>query len=178
MIGKLPVLGFALVTAVSSQALAREPHPSQRGPAAYGSYGGPGNYGGYGGRGDHGGRGGYDGRDGRGSWRAQTDVDLRYADLNRDGWVTMQEALDSGRQVFHRKDRNNDRVLTRREVGRPGVRQEDRNDDGRVTMHEHQRNLRAQFARLDTNRDGFLARYELGLEPPRPNRPVGWWSYR
>ena len=173
MIGKLPVLGFALVTALSSQALAREPHPSQRGPGAYGND--------YGNRGNYGGRGDY-GRDGRGGWRAehsaQAEVDLRYADLNRDGWVTMQEALDSGRQVFHRNDRNNDRVLTRHELGRPGVRNEDRNDDGRVTMHEHQRNLRAQFARLDTNRDGFLARYELGLERPRPNRSVGWWNYR
>lgn len=176
MIGKLPVLGFAFVTALSSMAMAREPHYSQRAPGGYDNHGG--NYGG------RGGYDGYDGRDrgGRGGWRAeqsaQTDVDLRYADLNRDGWVTMQEALDSGRHVFHRSDRNNDRVLTRHEVGRPGLRQEDRNNDGRVTMHEHQRNVRAQFARLDGNRDGFLARYELGLERPRPNRSVGWWNHR
>jgi hypothetical protein len=174
MIGKLPVLGFAFVTALSSVALAREPHHSQRGPAGYDNRGG--NYGG-----NYNGRGGHDGR-GRGGWQAeysgQTEVDLRYADLNRDGWVTMQEALDSGRQVFHRSDRNNDRVLTRHEVGRPGLRQEDRNNDGRVSMQEHQRSVRAQFASLDGNRDGFLARYELGLERQGPNRSVGWWNRR
>jgi hypothetical protein len=180
MIGKLSVLGFAFVTALSSMAVAREPHHPGRGPAAYGNpggYDGPGNYG----------RGGYDGRDGRGydgrgggraEYSAATQVDLRYADLNRDGWVTMQEALDSGRQVFWQRDRNRDRVLTRYEVGGDGLRRGDRNDDGRVTLQEHQRRVRAQFARLDDNRDGFLARYELGLEGPRPNRSVGWWNRR
>src|SRR5262245_53888073 len=101
MIGKLPVLGFSLVTAVSSQALAHEPH---------------------------------------GSWQqhrhdgyapAVAQVDLRYSDLNRDGVVTMQEALESGRQVFRRQDRDNNWVLTRHEAGGPGFRSDDRNNDGR-----------------------------------------------
>jgi hypothetical protein len=110
------------------------------------------------------------------SGRAQ--VDLRYADLNRDGWVTMAEAIDSGRHVFRQSDRDNDRVLTRYELGRPGVRRDDRNNDGRVTMNEYQRAVRARFASLDTNRDGVLARYELGLEPRRGTRSAGWWSQR
>src|SRR5690554_4197587 len=71
MIGKLPLLSFALVTALSSVAVAREPHPSQRAPSAYGNPGGSyGNYGNYGGRGNHGGPGGYDRRDGRDGWWA------------------------------------------------------------------------------------------------------------
>src|SRR5690606_18257842 len=98
---------------------------------------------------------------------ARASLDLRYADLDRNSWVSMEEALDSGRQVFRRNDRNNDRVLTRYEVGWRGVRHDDGNNDGRVSMREHQRSVRTQFASLDTNRDGYLARYELGLEPLR-----------
>jgi hypothetical protein len=145
MIVKLPLLGFALVTAVSSQALAHESHGSRHRPT------------------------GYDART-----PAPVAVDLRYADLNRDGWVTMQEALDTGRQVFRRRDRDNDRVLDRREADRAGFRREDRNYDGRVSMREYQRAVRAHFARLDTNRDGYLGRYELGYTRARAPRPAGW----
>jgi hypothetical protein len=168
MIGKLPVLGFALVASVSSTALAHEDCDKSHGHgsgASHGSYRhspgpapSPVDY-----------RHGYAGR---------AEVDLRYADLNRDGWVTMQEALDSGRQSFRYNDRDNDRVLTRREMGRVGVRRGDRDVDGRVTMYEYQRSVRARFASLDTNRDGVLARYELGLEPQRSWRSAGWLPYR
>jgi len=164
MMFKLPVLGFALVTALTGTALAHEPHHTYGGPAGYHPAGhhpqqnhaGPGAYG----RGE---RGGY----------AQASVDLRYADLNRDGWVSLQEALDSGRQVFHRNDRNNDRQLSRREVGR--VSGDDRNHDGRLSMREHQRAIRAEFASYDRNRDGYLARHELGWSGPRGQRSAGWW---
>ena len=148
MIGKLPVLGFSLVTAMSSQALAHEPH---------------------------------------GSWQHRHDgyapavaqVDLRYADLNRDGVVTMREALDSGRQVFRRQDRDHNRMLNRHEAGGAGFRYDDRNNDGRVSIREYQRAVRAQFMSLDRNRDGYLARYELGTGGygygPRASRSAGWW---
>ena len=151
MIGKLSVLGFSLITAIASPALAHDQHQSGRDRH---------------GRSDH-----------RGDYRAaSTDVDLRYSDLNRDGRVTMQEALDSGRQVFRRQDRNNDWTLTRHEVGRPALRH-DRNNDGRVSMREYQRRVRAQFARMDINRDGYLGRRELGYQGPRDTRPAGW-NYR
>jgi hypothetical protein len=175
MIGKLSVLGFSLVTALSGSALAHEPYEAPRGPShghsgPGGHYGrpGPANYGG----------GGYGPAAPAGYSTSRVEVDLRYADLNRDGWVTMEEALDSGRQVFRRNDRNNDRVLSRWETGGPQVRRGDRDQDGRVTMREYQRNVRARFASLDTNRDGFLARYELGLEPQRGSRSAGWWRSR
>jgi EF hand domain-containing protein len=179
MIGKLSVLGFSLVTALSGSALAHDPHDTSHGhghagPGGYGPAGhgrqGPASYGG----------GGYRpaGPEPHVGYSSRIEVDLRYADLNRDGWVTMQEALDSGRQVFRRNDRNNDLVLSRWETGDGRVRRGDRNNDGRVTMHEYQRNVRARFASLDTNRDGFLARYELGLEPQRGSRSAGWWRGR
>ena len=155
MIGKLSVLGFSLVTAIASPALAHDHHDSGRDRH---------------GRADH--RGDY-----RGDYRAApAEVDLRHADLNRDGYVTMQEALDSGRQVFRRQDRNNDWTLTRHELGRPALRNDDRNNDGRVSMREYQGRVRAQFARLDINRDGYLGRRELGYGP-RGTRPAGW-NYR
>jgi len=157
MIGKLPVLGFALVTAISGQALAHDSH----GPRDH-------RHGGYQGGAPSGYQRGYEGN-------GRVDVDLRHADFNRDGWVTMQEALDSGRQVFRRNDRDNNRVLSRREAGRGGFRYDDRNNDGRVSMREYQRTVRAQFARLDSNRDGYLARHELGYGRPGPSRAAGWW---
>lgn len=166
MMSKLPALGFALVTALSGTALAHEPHRNHGGPGGYhpaahgpvppGAYGRPG-----------GPRGGY---------AQAASVDLRYADLNRDGYVSLQEALESGRQVFHRNDRNNDRVLSRREVSRPHIVQDDRDRDGRLSMREHQRAVRAEFASYDRNRDGYLARHELGTQQaPRGPRSAGWW---
>lgn len=164
MIGKLSVLGFSLVTAIASTAFAHDDHDSWRDRQ--------------GGRGDH--RGDYRGEhrgEHRGDYRAApAEIDLRYADRNRDGYVTMQEALDSGRQVFRRQDRNNDWTLTRQEVGRPALRHDDHNNDGRVSMREYQRRLRTQFARLDVNRDGYLGPRELGYGP-RGIRPAGW-NYR
>jgi hypothetical protein len=178
MIGKLSVLGFSLVTALSGSALAHEPHDTSRGPSR--GHSGPGGHHGRPGPANYGG-GGYGPAApavNHVDYSSRIEVDLRYADLNRDGWVTMEEALDSGRQVFRRNDRNNDRVLSRWETGGTRVGRGDRNQDGRVTVHEYQRNVRARFASLDTNRDGFLARYELGLEPQRGSRSAGWWHSR
>jgi hypothetical protein len=165
MIGKLPVLGFALVTAASSQALAREPCEVQNLPAGHGYEYGP--------------RGQAPAAYGSAGHSASIEAGLRYSDLDRNGWVTLDEALTHGRFEFRRADRNGDRVLSRHEVGwerghRGGLGQ----GDGRVTRYEYQDAVRAQFARLDVNRDGVLARYELGLDPPRPSRSAGWWPYR
>jgi hypothetical protein len=148
MIGKLPVLGFALVTAMSGTALAHEPHASHDRQGGYGNY--------------------------RGGYAASAPVDLRHADLNRNGYVTLQEALASGRQVFRRQDRDDNRALTQRELRHPALRHDDRNDDGRVSMREYQRAVRQQFARLDANRDGYLSHRELGGGRPRVTRSAGW----
>ena len=90
----------------------------------------------------------------------------------------MQEALDQGRVEFRRSDRDRNRVLTRHEVRRPGFHRRDRNDDGVVTLFEYEDAVRGRFLRLDMDRDGFLARYELGLEPPPAQRSAGWWPFR
>src|SRR5690606_13520257 len=95
MIGKLSVLGFSLVTAWSGSAFAHEgrgsPHPAhgRHAPAAHGGYG-PTPVG-------HDGRWRNRGR-GHEAYSARASLDLRYADLDRNGWVSMGEALDSGRQ--------------------------------------------------------------------------------
>jgi hypothetical protein len=197
MIGKLPVLGFSLVTALSGQALARDCDTNHT-PAGYG-YGTPAGHGyatpagyGYGTPAGHGqgnrngnrnghGYGGYQAPVPQGppiahvDWSARAAADLRYSDLNRDGYVSLQEALDHGRYEFQRNDRDGNRVLTRHEVDRPDLYRGDWNRDGRVSIREYQNVVRTQFARFDRNRDGFLARYELGGQPERPQRSAGWW---
>lgn len=179
MMMKLPVLGAALVTALCGTALASEPCDVHGAPVGHG-YGPP--------------VGGYPpaarGPAGRhpGSYRHAPPVaprvdarhaaaELRGSDLNRDGWVTLDEALARGRREFARRDRDRNHVLTRREIGPSELGHDDRDRDGRVTRREHQSSVRAHFARLDVNRDGWLGRHELGLEQPRP-RSAGWWSRR
>jgi hypothetical protein len=166
MIGKLPLLAFALVTAASGTALAREPCESRNMPTGYG-YG-------------HGYPQGpapvaYE----RPGYSTSIEAGLRYSDLDRNGWVTLDEALTHGRFEFQRADRNGDRVLSRHEIGaergRWGRGGHRGHGDGRITRFEYQDAVRAQFARLDVNRDGILAHYELGLAPPRPSRSAGWW---
>lgn len=168
MIGKLPVLAFALVTAASGTALAREPCESQHRPAGYG-YGYP--------------QGPVPGGRERPGYATSIEAGLRYSDLDRNGWVTLDEALTHGRFEFRRADQNGDRVLSHHEIGRDGARWGGHRGrrghrDGHITRFEYQDAVRAQFARLDVNRDGILAHYEIGLPPPRPSRSAGWWPYR
>jgi len=98
----------------------------------------------------------------RGDGRAANELsELRHADLNRDGWVTLAEAMQYGRRDFRVNDQDQNRVLTRREVSWSELAQDDRNRDGRVSYGEYQQAIRRSFNRFDTNRDGVLARYEL-----------------
>ena len=159
MITKLSVLGFSLATALSGQALAHDDcTDGSKGPAAYRA---PAGY-----------RAPTPQRqevrygetrhdEGRPDDRRADIVDLRQSDLNRDGWVTMDEALQHGRQDFRRTDRDRNRVLTRYELPRRELAQEDRDRNGRISYQEHQAAVRWDFARYDANRDGVLARYEL-----------------
>jgi len=164
MITKLPVLGFTLVTALSAPALADdECGGDNRAPARHESPRQSGSR-------DHSGS--------RDQWRgpAPRDIVLTSSDINRDGWVTLDEALDHGRRDFWRSDRDNNRVLSRREMDRSEIERHDRNRDGRMSFREHQSAVRAHFARLDRNRDGYLARYEVDERYGTPAvRSAGWW---
>jgi hypothetical protein len=172
MITKLQVLGFSLVTALSVPALAHDQrHGAPRAPTSYeGSrHGGP----------HHEGPRQWGPRDDWRRDRGPRDIVLTGSDINRDGWVSLEEALDHGRSDFRRSDRNHDRVLNRREMDRSEIARHDRNGDGRMSFIEHQRAVRRHFERLDRNRDGYLARYELDSRygaPGRsaPGRSVGW----
>jgi hypothetical protein len=166
MIAKLSALGFSVVTAVAGTAAAHENcNDASHAPAGYNA---PGNY-----------APGYRSAGAYTPSRPAPRVspveyssaanDLRQSDFNHDGWVTLAEALDSGRQDFYRSDRDHNRVLTRRELSRRELSREDRNRDGRVTYYEHEGAVRASFASLDANRDGFLGRYEVA----RYDTPVG-----
>ena len=169
MIAKLPILGFTLVTALAGQAVAHD-HPHQptthRGPPpVQPSYANPS---GYPDRGypDH----RADGRNGAG-YRADAS-ELRQSDLNRDGWVTLEEAMRHGRRDFRRTDRDQNRVLSRWEVSNRDLAYEDRDGNGRISYAEYQGAIRRTFARFDANRDGRLANYELN--GPSGRRPAGW----
>lgn len=169
MIAKLSALGFTVVTALGGTAAAHENcNDASHAPASYNA---PGNHApGYHSAGDYTPYPAYPDaaypaypaapRVDQVEYSGVAD-DLRQSDFNRDGWVTLAEALDSGRRDFYRSDRDHNRVLTRRELSRRELSREDRNRDGRVTYFEHEGAVRASFARLDANRDGFLGRYEV-----------------
>jgi hypothetical protein len=169
MIAKIPsLLSAAIVTAMAGQAAAHDgdgcrdgdrapttysaPAPTVYTPVGYPDahpYPPPPSYGGR----EDGGRG----------YRAGAEaLELRHSDLNRDGVVTLAEALQAGRYEFRSSDRDRNRVLTRREVSWGEFAQEDRDRNGIVSFGEHQDSIRRAFYRFDTNRDGLLARYELG----------------
>jgi hypothetical protein len=160
MIAKLSVLGFSLATAFSGQALAHDDctdgskaPATYRAPAGYRAPQAPQRH-----------EARYDGARHDGGRRNDPRgdiVDLRQSDLNRDGWVTMDEALQHGRQDFRRTDRDRNRVLTSYELPRRELAQEDQDRNGRISYREHQAAVRWDFARYDANHDGVLARYEL-----------------
>ena len=105
-------------------------------------------------------------------YRAEEREELRRSDLNRDGWVTLAEALQQGRRGFRYSDRDQNRALTSREVSWGDLAHEDRDRNGRISYGEYQDAIRRTFYRFDTNRDGVLARYELrAMAAPRS---PGW----
>jgi hypothetical protein len=164
MIAKIPVLGFAVVTALTGTAAAHEDyhgqnrHPTHYAPAGYhasGEYNVPR-------------PSAVPYRNGAGYY--QNVEELRRSDYNRDGRVTLAEAIDHGRRDFFRSDRDRNRVLTPRELSPGELVREDRNRDGRVSFREHEAALRTTFARLDVNRDGVVGRYEQAGS----GRATGW----
>jgi len=164
MFAKISVLGFGLVTALAGQAAAHEhgdsPPAAYRAPAAsapvYTPMGNPDGY-----------RHNYppaaDDRTGyHADGRAAGELnELRRSDLNRDGWVTLAEAMQYGRRDFRRNDRDQNRMLTRREVAWSDLARDDRDRNGGISYGEHQDAIRRSFYQFDTNRDGLLASYEL-----------------
>lgn len=171
MIPKLPILGAALVTALAGQASAHEgcpdgvKHsgpPSARPAPAVASV--PVGYRGDGYRGPA----GYRGPDYFDDLR-----ELRQSDLNRDGLVTLTEALRHAQREFRQEDRDRNQVLTWREVSQRDLAQEDRNRNGRISRQEREDAIRRSFVRFDRNRDGVLTRHELS--PRDGSRAAGWW---
>jgi hypothetical protein len=104
-------------------------------------------------------------------YRAEERRELRHSDLNRDGVVTLAEALHHGRRGFRSSDRDQNRALTRREVSWGELAHEDRDRNGRISYGEYQDAIRHSFYRFDINRDGVLAGYELRAAGPRS---AGW----
>jgi hypothetical protein len=166
MIAKFIPASLALITAIAGSAAAHETgydnragHPTGHradypAPAAQPGYGG--NTPGY--RAD--------------ARHADERDEFRRSDLNRDGRVTLAEALQQGRRGFRNSDRDQNRALSPREVSWGDVAREDRDRNGWISYGEYQDAIRRNFYRFDTNRDGVLARYEL-RQSTGP-RSAGW----
>lgn len=104
--------------------------------------------------------------------RIEERYEWRQSDLNRDGRVTLAEALQQGRRGFRYSDRDQNRALSPREVSWSEVAHGDRDRDGWISYGEYQDAIRRSFARFDSNRDGVLARYEL--RQPVGSHSAGW----
>jgi hypothetical protein len=160
MIAKFIPVSVALVTAIAGSAAAHETghdnragYPAGRYPAGQGAdHSAPAVQPGYRADGP-----GYR-ADAR---RTEERNELRQSDLNRDGRVTLAEALQQGRRGFRHDDRDQNRALSPREVSWGDVAHEDRDRNGWISYGEYQDAIRRSFARFDSNRDGVLASYEL-----------------
>jgi Ca2+-binding EF-hand superfamily protein len=104
---------------------------------------------------------------------------VRGADANKDGVVTLDEALAAAQARFARLDKNGDGVIdnadreqmrkemvdyqVKRFIHRYGA-----DADGKVSREKFTEEANARFARLDVNKDGQITRDE------RPWRDFGW----
>jgi Ca2+-binding EF-hand superfamily protein len=86
------------------------------------------------------------------------------ADANKDGKVTLAEALAAGMAHFDKKDANRDGAITKDEVKGRGERmleRADANKDGKVTRAEGEALVREGFTRFDKNKDGVISKDDL-----------------
>ena len=87
-----------------------------------------------------------------------------HADANKDGKVTLAEALAAGKERFDKKDANKDGAITKDEVkdrGKRMLERADANKDGKVTRAEGETLVREIFTRFDKNKDGAITKDEL-----------------
>jgi hypothetical protein len=90
------------------------------------------------------------------------------ADANKDGKITLAEAVAAGTRHFDGKDANKDGVISGDEVKGRGERlfkRADANNDGKVTRAEGEALVRAVFTRKDANKDGVLTQDEMAHGP-------------
>jgi len=86
------------------------------------------------------------------------------ADANKDGKVTLAEALAAGKERFDQADANKDGAISKDEVKGRGMRlfeRADANKDGKVTRAEGETLVREGFTRFDKNKDGVVTKDEL-----------------
>jgi len=86
------------------------------------------------------------------------------ADANKDGKVTLAEALAAGKERFTKKDANKDGAISKDEVKGRGAwlfDKADANKDGKVTQAESETLVKEGFTRFDANKDGTLTQDEM-----------------
>ena len=102
-------------------------------------------------------------------------------DANKDGVVTLDEAVAAAKARFTAADANKDGKLTAEEMkaARPGrggkghngkgkmFERMDANNDGKLTRDELRTKSDEHFAKLDTNKDGVVTREEAKNAHPQ-----------
>jgi len=103
-------------------------------------------------------------------------VELRHADYNGDGFVSLAEAHGYARTEFARDDWDRNGILDWREQhAADTLAREGRGRDSVVTLADYDNSMRREFYSLDRNRDGYLSRYELGANvPAAPGVSFSW----
>ena len=99
---------------------------------------------------------------------------LRFADFDRDGGVTVNEARSFARSQFTRADLDRNGVLRGRELRSDSgeLAYGARGRDGVVTFAEYDRSVMGRFQSLDIDHNGYLSRHELGNNRTRvPSAP-------
>jgi len=97
---------------------------------------------------------------------------LRSADANKDGIITLDEALAAGEKEFARLDRNRDGGVdkadgdaTRKEMTDYGVKRfihhYGADKDGKVTREQFNKKAAERFAMMDLDNDGKITRQEM-----------------
>ena len=110
---------------------------------------------------------------------------LRFADFDRDGGVTINEARSYARSQFSRADLDRNGVLRGRELRSTSgeLAYGARGRDGVVSFAEYDRSVMGRFQALDIDRNGFLSRNELGTNrtrlpaAPRANAVTYSWHW-
>jgi hypothetical protein len=83
-------------------------------------------------------------------------------DQNKDGKLTLDEAIAGAKARFAKADANNDGAISKDESKGPRMLKKDTNSDGKITLAEMEAGVRTWFQNSDKNKDSVLSGDELG----------------
>jgi hypothetical protein len=90
----------------------------------------------------------------------------RHMDTNKDGKITLDEALAGAKTRFAKVDANKDGSITKDEAKGPfahKLEKKDTNKDGKLTLAEMEAGVRTWFQTADKNKDSVLTGDEMRM---------------